>query len=582
MKKESKRDAQYRRERLKKVQEIHSDWLTFLETYLYMENFTMAAIQREIGEFIGERHPLSVVHAQRGQAKSTIARGAAVFELIHNPKSRVLIITGETSLAKKISKSIIDSIYAFPELRCLWPDIAAGDRSSVQGFDVHHSLRGTDPNPSIAARSIFSGIQGMRADLIIADDIEMMNNSNTSGKREELLQRFRDLASINKGRILALGTHQTSESIYNSFPDMGFKQRFWSGRVPTVEQRVFYGDALAPSIQALYEDPANRVGCGMDGMQGLPTCPEFIGEDKLLSIEKMQGAPFFQLQHMLNPALNDAGIKPLKTDNIGVISLNRYDQLPVVVNKDHRFVHSEGTQQYTLTRVAADIGTLYERPYVIATIDPALGGLKSGDRTGYCVLGVVFGLIYVLDAGSWVGGYTEENMLQWATTLQKYKPSTVYVESNAGNGALTYSFRPILINHADTLDWSVSLEDVRETEQKEVRGINRLAPVIGRGSLIFTDEALRSMEESLSDLPYDKRMRYRLFYQIANVTRQKNSLLHDDSFDALSTAVNQVKERLQSSMERGEARDLASARAIQNFMGRGNHDQWRVKGIYED
>lgn len=572
MRKESPAEAEYRRERLLKVQEIHHDWLSFLEEYLYVVDGgkSLASVQREIAEFIDEPHRFSVVHAQRSQAKSTIARAYALFRIIHNPKFRVLIMTGESGLATKISKSIIDSIYAFPELKCLWPDIAAGDRSSVKWFDVHHSLRGDLPDPSIAARGIFSGIQGMRADLIIADDIEMLRNSETAGKRERLLNTFRDLPSIcPQGRILALGTHQTTESIYNSFPDMGFVQRFWPGRVPTVEQRGWYGDALAPSIQELYENPVNRVGHGLDGQQGIPTCPEYLGEDVLNFNEKVQGPAFFQLQHMLNPKLQDMGVKPLKSNGIRVVALDRFDRLPLVLTVQGMMIHREGDQSYEMTRVVPDYSAMMESPYIFAVIDPALGGLKSGDRTGFAVFGVVGGYLYVLDMGSWVGGYTTELMEKWASTLAKYKPSEVFIESNAGNGALTYAFRPVLLNYADSVQWSVALNDYRETGQKEARGINRLAPVIGRGALVMTEGALRGMEDSLSDLPMDKRTRYRALFQITNVTRAKNSLLHDDTFDAISSGVDIAKDRLEILSDQQKSRDQASYRAIQSAIGRG-------------
>ena len=578
MRKESPAEAEYRRERLLKVQEIHHDWLSFLEEYLYVVDGgkSLATVQREIAEFIDEPHRFSVVHAQRSQAKSTIARAYTLFRIIHNPKFRVLIMTGESGLATKISKSIIDSIYAFPELKCLWPDIAAGDRSSVKWFDVHHSLRGDLPDPSIAARGIFSGIQGMRADLIIADDIEMLRNSETAGKRERLLNTFRDLPSIcPQGRILALGTHQTTESIYNSFPEMGFCQRFWPGRVPTVEQRPWYGDNLAPSIQTLYENPENRTGCGLDGQQGIATCPEYLGEEVLNFNEKVQGGPFFQLQHMLNPKLQDMGIKPLKSNGIRVVALDRFDRLPLVLTVQGLMIHREGDQTYEMTRVIPDYQAMMEVPYVFAVIDPALGGLKSGDRTGYAVFGVVGGYLYVLDMGSWVGGYTTELMEKWAVTLAKYKPSEVFIESNAGNGALTYAFRPVLLNYADSCQWSVSLNDYRETGQKEVRGINRLAPVIGRGALVMTEGALCGMEDSLSDLPMDKRTRYRALFQITNVTRTKNSLLHDDTFDAISSGVDIAKDRLAVLSDQQESRNRASHQAIMSAMGRSSFNYSR-------
>lgn len=564
-KRESATLALKRLDKLRYLQELHSDWLSFLEQVMYIEGFRMAEIQREIALFMADdANKKTVIHAQRSQAKSTIARGFSLFSLIHNPRLRVVLFTGEASLARKFSKAMIDLFYAMPELSFMLPDKAAGDRDSVEAFDIHHSLRGLDPHPSIAAKSLMSGIQGMRGDIILADDVETYSNSSSSVLREDLIQRFRDLPSIcTNGRIIVLGTHQTTESIYKRLPDMGFKQRFWPGRVPTVDQRPWYGDNLAPSIQTLYEDPENRTGCGIDGQQGIPTCPEYLGEDVLVGKEQVQGAPFFQLQHMLNPTLSDESRKPLRTEMIKVVSLSQVNTLPVVLHT----VGEERIGNVGFTRVKWDSSEVQEKPFVIATIDPALGGVKSGDRTGYCVLGVVSGYAYVLDVGSWKGGYSEELMTQWAVTLSKFKPSRIIMESNAGNGIITQTFRPILQYYAQQHGWNVGLDDVRENGQKETRAINRLVPVMGRGSLVITDSAIRSMDESLADVEPKLRESFSLWYQINNITYQRNSLRHDDSIDALSLAIEQVRGRLQTIVKSDEAKDRATTDFIQSMIG---------------
>lgn len=562
-KRESATLALKRLDKLRHLQELHSDWLSFLEQVMYIEGFKMAEIQREIALFMAdEANKKTVIHAQRSQAKSTIARGYSLFSLIHNPRLRVVLFTGEASLARKFSKAMIDLFYAMPELSFMRPDKAAGDRDSVEAFDIHHSLRGLDPHPSIAAKSLMSGIQGMRGDIILADDVETYQNSSSSVLREDLIQRFRDLPSIcTNGRIIVLGTHQTTESIYKQLPDMGFKQRFWPGRVPTVDQRPWYGDNLAPSIQALYEDPTNRAGHGIDGQQGIPTCPEYLGEDVLCGKEQVQGGPFFQLQHMLNPTLSDESRKPLRTEMIKVVSVPHVNTLPVVLHT----VGEERIGEYGFTRVKVDPSEFQEKPYVIATIDPALGGVKSGDRTGYCVLGVVSGYAYVLDAGSWKGGYSEELMTQWAATLSKFRPSRIVMESNAGNGIITQTFRPILQDYAQQIGWTVGLDDVRENGQKETRAINRLVPVMGRGALVVTEEAIRSMNVSLTDVEPKLRESFSLWFQVNNITYQRNSLRHDDSIDALSLAIEQIRGRLQTVIKSEDAKERATLEFIQSM-----------------
>ncbi|MDR0727234.1 MAG: hypothetical protein LBF37_04200 [Rickettsiales bacterium] len=57
----------------------------------------------------------------------------------------------------------------------------------------------------------------MRADLIICDDVEVPNTSNTSGKRDENLRnRLRELDFIlsPNGAMIYIGTPHTMDTIY--------------------------------------------------------------------------------------------------------------------------------------------------------------------------------------------------------------------------------------------------------------------------------------------------------------------------------------------------------------------------------
>lgn len=104
------------------------------------------------------------------QAKTTIAACFAVWCLIHNPKYRILVVSAAETLSSEISTLIVRIIMTHPDLECLRPDTSAGDRSSVQAFDVHHTLKGVDKSPSVACIGITSTLPGKRADLILADD----------------------------------------------------------------------------------------------------------------------------------------------------------------------------------------------------------------------------------------------------------------------------------------------------------------------------------------------------------------------------------------------------------------------------
>ena len=156
-----------------------------------------------------------MVQAQRGQAKTTIAAAFAVWCLIHSPAHRVLIISAGGTQANEISTLIVRIVMTMDVLECMQPDKLAGDRTATDAFDIHHSLKGLDKSPSVACVGIDSNLQGKRADLLIADDIESSKNSATPVQRAKLLHLTKDFTSINStGRILWLGTPQTLSLIH--------------------------------------------------------------------------------------------------------------------------------------------------------------------------------------------------------------------------------------------------------------------------------------------------------------------------------------------------------------------------------
>ena len=72
--------------------------------------------------------------------------------------------------------------------------------------------------PSVICQGIHGNITGMRADLIICDDIEVPNTSNTPQKRENLRERLRELDFIlsPNGAIIYIGTPHTHDTIYRT------------------------------------------------------------------------------------------------------------------------------------------------------------------------------------------------------------------------------------------------------------------------------------------------------------------------------------------------------------------------------
>ena len=73
----------------------------------------------------------------------------------------------------------------------------------------------------MVCQGIHGNITGMRADLIICDDVEVPNTSNTPQKRENLRERLRELDFIlsPNGTMIYIGTPHTTDTIYRTQDD---------------------------------------------------------------------------------------------------------------------------------------------------------------------------------------------------------------------------------------------------------------------------------------------------------------------------------------------------------------------------
>lgn len=115
------------------------------------------------GKFLG-------IQASRGFTKTVLAAIFCCFCLIHMPHYRVIVFSQNGKRAKEIAGWVVKIFQTVDILEVMLPDTYAGDRSSVESFDIHWVFRGADKSPSVTCYSIESGAQGARADLILADD----------------------------------------------------------------------------------------------------------------------------------------------------------------------------------------------------------------------------------------------------------------------------------------------------------------------------------------------------------------------------------------------------------------------------
>ena len=553
--------AELRWEQLNALQEHYSEFIPFLVDVMDELGFSTTEIQKDIGRYIAYGPQYLMVQAQRSQAKTTIAAAFAVWYLIHFPRGRVLVVSAGGNQASDISTLIVRLIMTMDVLECMRPDKSAGDKTSFEGFDVHHSLKGTDKSTSVNCFGIDANIQGFRADLLIADDIESGKNSATPVQRAKLLHTTKDFTSINQsGRIIWLGTPQTMESIYNSLPARGVAIRIWPGRYPTNVQLKHYGNHLAPLIvQRLEADPTIAIGGGLLADQGKPLDPVLLDEEALQKKERDQGTSYFQLQHMLNTALMDAMKFPLKPEHLVVLA-NTGSSFPLAVvrgmtaDKLRDYASHEFAFKLSIPHtISEEVAPLQQ---VVAYIDPAGGGANA-DETAYAIGGFLNGNVYLLAVGGIPGGYEEDKMRLLATRLKAFNPTVCKIEKNMGFGAFRAVFSPILRKELP----GCGIDDDLVTGQKEARIINTLEPVMGRGALIVTEQAVTHDADTSASYAPALRLTYSFFYQLAKISKARDALIHDDRLDAVEGLVRHFTEALALDQNKQIAALMAKAHA---------------------
>jgi len=270
--------------------------------------------QIEIANYLQYGSKRDMIQAFRGVGKSWITSAFVCWLLLNNPQLKILVVSATKERSDAFSTFTLKLIKEMPMLQHLRP--RHDQRESNIAFDVAPSRNAHAP--SVKSAGIFGQITGSRADVIIADDVEIPNNSATDIMREQLIERIGEFNDIivpeGKPRIILLGTCQTEESIYNKLRTRGYNCRIWSARYPTKNQIIGYQGALAPSLQSeLDADPS---------LEGKPTDPQRFSDIDLLERETSKGRSSFALQFMLDTTLADIYKYPLKIGDLICMELN--------------------------------------------------------------------------------------------------------------------------------------------------------------------------------------------------------------------------------------------------------------------
>ena len=513
-------------------------------------------IQYDIAEYIQNGPKRRVVQAFRGVGKSWITSAYVCHQLMLDPTKNILVVSASKQRADDFSTFTLRLITEMPVLKHLKP--TESQRNSKIAFDVGPAP--ASHAPSVVSKGITSQITGARADLIIADDVESLTNSQTSTMRDKLSEAIKEFDAVLKpdGNILFLGTPQTEASIYTTLQERGFKNRIWPARYPKMSQIKRYGDTLAPNIlQKLEED---------EELLGQPTDPKRFDAEDLMEREASYGRTGFALQFMLDPSLSDGDRYPLKLSDLVVMSLNPREgpQKPIWASSAENMITDlpnvgmPGDRFYG--PVTLGDGSWASYTGSVLAIDPSGRG---ADETAYAVVKMLNGFLFVTDAGGLPGGYSEDTLKRLSMIAKEQEVNLIRIESNFGDGMFTQLLKPVLAKI-----YRVSCEEVKHSVQKERRICDTLEPVMNSHRLVIDRKVVEKDYDSTRHLPPEKALRYQLMYQMSRITRHRGALAHDDRLDVLAMAVSYWTEQMaQDADEQINARKDRELRdQLENFM----------------
>lgn len=545
------------------MQAIFSEFEDFAELGMRFLGYELTPMQRDIAKYMQYGPRQSMVAAQRGEAKSTLAALFAVWRLIQDWNEWVLIVSGGETQASEVALLVIQLIERWGILCYMRPDRSRGDRTSYEHYDIHCDLRSVSKSPSVACVGITAQLQGKRATLLIPDDIETTNNSLTATNREILLLRSKEFGAICvDGKILYLGTPQTKDSIYRTLSTRGYEMRIWPGRIPTLEEEQRYGSTLAPYILRLIEEGAARTGHGVDGTRGEAADPMRYNEDLCIEKELEFGPEGYQLQYMLDTTLSDAMRTRIKLSDAIVTALGTDaapDVLYYAATPQNR-VQSvpDSIKQEVLYNVAGTGNLLLPYQHKIMVVDPAGSG---GDEVAFACGGALNSYIHLFGVGGLQGGLSEDNCNTLINYCEEFGITDIVMEANMGHGTASMVLLNVLAKRKIS---TIGVRDVYAKGQKERRIIDTLGPVFRRHKFVLHERAIEMDTEHLQQYTAGKRNLYSLLFQLAGITYDRGSLAKDDRADAVAHLVNELKGYLSADEEK-EAEKIHK-KVVQEFL----------------
>lgn len=178
-----------------------------------------------------------VLTAFRGAGKSTLVAILCAWRLLCRTDYRILVLSADEGLASRM----VTQIRSIIEKHSLTSQLIPKPASSWSKYSLRVQNNSIWRDDSVVAQGITGNITGMRADLIIVDDVETPKTVISKHSEKSLRQRLSELEYIvtPKGNILLIGTPHSAKSLYNiNFQHEDFDTlNYTSLSVPVVDDK---------------------------------------------------------------------------------------------------------------------------------------------------------------------------------------------------------------------------------------------------------------------------------------------------------------------------------------------------------
>jgi len=543
------------------------------ENFLYMVWRSLGLpeptpLQYEVARWLQYGPMESTTMGFRGLSKTYIAVPFGLWCLYRNRDLKILLVSATGGFASRSSYFAFSMLTNFDWLQWLQP--RKDQKQSANEFEVAGAASSKDP--SFASEGLYGQITGRRADVIIADDIEIPNTSDTETSRESLDHRSKEFAAIGAGKLgkkALIGTAQCEDTVYLKRESEGFVIRIWPLSYPANSKELLrYGGRLAPSItDNLEENPS---------LAGTSTEPSRFTAADIAKLRLLWGKIEFNRQFLMHIDAGNEDSKPLKMRDLMVMDIDPEQGLPSKIaydtSPDQRFAKTDipidaltGDSTIHHPRLFGD-ETYYKKPEkVVCTIDPSGSGK---DETTWTIAGEMGGKIFIMWQGASLKGTSAPVLEAIAKDCKTWGVNLIEIESNFGQDMLEDLLAPAL--KKEGVKATITMERAG-AGFKEARIIQHLEPVTTGHRLVINAALLRKdYTVPYIEIEDAKKRFYRLTYQLSRLEKVKGSITHDDRIEGVSTAVKHFSYVLRQAEE-----DIADRAAEETIL-----EEYRKMELY--